>query len=96
MLQFELNARQKALQAKVRDFAIREILPAIWHYEDKDEIPLFLLRRAFDLGIMNSDIPKKYGGIGALSNPCLTNRIQFHVNIHSSTRNKWHAPLEIT
>lgn len=64
MLQFELNARQKALQAKVRDFAIREVLPAVWHYEDRDEIPLFLLQRAFDLGFMNGDIPRKYGGKG--------------------------------
>ncbi|MDA8124669.1 MAG: acyl-CoA dehydrogenase family protein [Deltaproteobacteria bacterium] len=64
MLQFTLNDEQKALQAKVRDFAVREVLPAVWHYEDKEEVPLFLLKRAFELGIMNSDIPKAYGGQG--------------------------------
>jgi acyl-CoA dehydrogenase len=64
MLQFELSPQQKELQAKVRDFAIREILPAVWHYDEKDEIPLFLLQKAFDAGFMNSDIPVKYGGQG--------------------------------
>ncbi|MHB9097737.1 MAG: acyl-CoA dehydrogenase family protein, partial [Syntrophales bacterium] len=64
MLQFELSPEQKALQAKVREFAIREILPAVWHYDETGEIPLFLLRKAFDAGFMNSDIPVKYGGQG--------------------------------
>ena len=64
MLQFDLSPEQKALQAKVREFAIREILPAVWHYDESGEIPLFLLRKAFDAGFMNGDIPVKYGGQG--------------------------------
>lgn len=77
MLQFELNGRQKALQAKARDFAIREILPAVSHYEERDELPLFLLQRAFDLGFMNSDIPRKYGGkgLGLVEGAILTEEI---------------------
>jgi len=64
MLQFELSSTQKELQAKIREFAVREILPAVWHYDEKDEIPLFLLQKAFDSGLMNTDIPVKYGGKG--------------------------------
>ncbi len=64
MLQFELSPEQKALQAKVREFAIREILPAVWRYDETGEIPLFLLKKAFDAGLMNGDIPVKYGGQG--------------------------------
>lgn len=64
MVQFELSPAQKELQAKVRAFAIREILPAVWHYDESGEIPLFLLRKAFDAGFMNVDIPAKYGGKG--------------------------------
>ena len=77
MLQFELSPQQKELQAKVRDFAIREILPAVWHYEEKNEIPLFLLQKAFDAGFMNSDIPVKYGGkgLGLLEGAILTEEI---------------------
>ena len=77
MLQFELSPQQKELQAKVRDFAIREILPAVWHYEEKNEIPLFLLQKAFDAGFMNSDIPVKYGGkgLGLVEGAILTEEI---------------------
>jgi acyl-CoA dehydrogenase len=77
MLNFELSARQKKLQAKVRDFAIREILPAVWHYDDKDELPLFLLEKAFAAGFLTGDIPKKYGGkgFGALDGTILTEEI---------------------
>ncbi len=77
MLQFELSPQQKELQAKVRDFAIREILPAVWHYEEKDEIPLFLLQKAFDAGFMNTDIPAKYGGkgLGLMDGAILTEEI---------------------
>ncbi|MHB8909704.1 MAG: acyl-CoA dehydrogenase family protein [Syntrophales bacterium] len=64
MLQFDLSPEQRALQAKVREFAIREILPAVWHYDETGEIPLFLLKKAFDAGFMNGDIPVKYGGQG--------------------------------
>ncbi|HOG15919.1 MAG: Acyl-CoA dehydrogenase [Syntrophaceae bacterium PtaU1.Bin231] len=64
MLHFDLSPQQKELQAKVRDFALREILPAVWHYDEKDEIPLFLLEKAFAAGFMNCDIPAKYGGAG--------------------------------
>jgi len=64
VLHFDLSPQQKELQAKVRDFALREILPAVWHYDEKDEIPLFLLEKAFAAGFMNCDIPAKYGGAG--------------------------------
>lgn len=77
MLQFELSPEQKALQAKVREFAIREILPAVWHYDETGEIPLFILRKAFDAGFMNGDIPVKYGGqgLGLIETAILTEEI---------------------
>jgi len=77
MLNFELSARQKKLQAKVRDFAIREILPAVWHYDERDDLPLFLIEKAFAAGFVNSDIPKAYGGkgYGLLEGAILTEEI---------------------
>lgn len=64
MLDFTLSEDQIKLRDRAREFAIREVLPAAWHYDEKDEIPLDILDRAFRAGIMNSDIPKKYGGLG--------------------------------
>ena len=64
MVEFSLSPQQKELQEKVREFAIREILPAVWYYDEKNDLPLPLLKKAFDAGFMNGDIPKKYGGRG--------------------------------
>ncbi len=77
MLQFQLSPQQKELQARVREFAVKELLPAVWHYDDKGEIPLFLLQKAFDAGFMNTDIPMKYGGkgFGLMENVILTEEI---------------------
>lgn len=73
-MQFELSSGQKELQSKIREFAVTEILPAVWHYDEKDEIPLFLLQKAFTAGFMNTDIPVKYGGkgFGLIENVILT------------------------
>lgn len=77
MLQFELSPQQKELQTKIREFAIKEILPAVWYYDEKDEIPLFLLQKAFNAGFMNTNIPVKYGGkgFGLIENVILTEEI---------------------
>lgn len=77
MLDFDLSPEQKELQGQVRRFALAEILPAVWHYDEKDEIPLFLLRKAFDAGFMNADIPVKYGGrgLGLIEDVILTEEI---------------------
>ncbi|HPO46715.1 MAG TPA: acyl-CoA dehydrogenase family protein, partial [Spirochaetota bacterium] len=64
MLDFTLSESQSKLRERARQFAITEALPAAWRYDEKDEIPLEILDRAFDAGIMNTDIPKKYGGLG--------------------------------
>ena len=64
MLDFTLTPDQIKLQEKARRFAMEEILPVAWYYDKKDEIPMTILRKAFDAGIMNSDIPEEYGGEG--------------------------------
>lgn len=64
MLNFNLSKKQLDIQKKTREFALKEILPVAWYYDEKDEIPLTVLRKAYDQGLMNSDIPKKYGGNG--------------------------------
>jgi acyl-CoA dehydrogenase len=64
MLDFTLTPEQLALQQKARKFALEEVLPVAWYYDEKDDIPLPVLRKAFDAGIMNIDVPKDYGGQG--------------------------------
>lgn len=64
MLDFTLTPEQIKLQQKARKFALDEVLPVAWYYDRKDEIPMPVLKKAFDAGIMNNDIPKAYGGQG--------------------------------
>jgi len=64
MLDFSLSPEQLDFQQKARRFARDVVLPAAWHYDEKDELPLWVLKKANDAGIMNSDIPKEFGGPG--------------------------------
>jgi acyl-CoA dehydrogenase len=64
MLDFSLSPEQLDLKQKARQFAIDVVLPAAWHYDEKDELPVWVLQKANDAGIMNTDIPEEYGGKG--------------------------------
>jgi acyl-CoA dehydrogenase len=64
MLDFTLTPEQLELQQKARDFAKTEILPVAWYYDEISDTPLQLLKKAYDAGLINGDIPKKYGGLG--------------------------------
>jgi acyl-CoA dehydrogenase len=63
-MDFTITEELKAVQKAAREFMLKEILPIAWYYDERGEIPLFLLRKAFDQGLMNADIPKAYGGQG--------------------------------
>ena len=65
MLNFSLSPDQEKIKMKAREFAINEILRSSWFYDQIDEIPVHILRKAGEAGIMNADIPVKYGGRGA-------------------------------
>jgi len=64
MLDFTLTPEQLDLQQKAREFAIKEILPVAWYYDEIEETPLPLLKKAYDAGLLNTDIPREYGGNG--------------------------------
>ena len=62
MLDFSLSPEQMALQKKAREFALKEILPVAWYYDQIDDTPLPVLKKAYDSGLINGDIPSDYGG----------------------------------
>lgn len=64
MLNFSLTPEQLELQQKARAFSSKEILPVAWYYDEKDETPISVLKKAYAAGLMNGVIPKKYGGNG--------------------------------
>jgi acyl-CoA dehydrogenase len=64
MLGFELTPEQLEIRRHAREFALREILPVAWVYDERDDLPLPVLTKAFEAGIVSADIPKEYGGRG--------------------------------
>ena len=64
MIDFSLTENQKELQQKARDFAINEIIPVSRKYDTSGEFPLEVFEKAFDQGLMNTSIPKEFGGPG--------------------------------
>ena len=65
MIYFTLSDEQKALREMAHDFAANEIRPVAWEYDRDGAWPEGVLRKAWELGLMNSHIPEEYGGPGA-------------------------------
>lgn len=64
MLNFTLTPEQLTLQKKVREFAIKEILPLAWFYDEANDLPEHIINRASELGLTSGDLPQEYGGLG--------------------------------
>ncbi|GAB1604699.1 medium-chain specific acyl-CoA dehydrogenase, mitochondrial-like [Argonauta hians] len=62
-LNFELSSEQKEFQQLARKFAREEIIPVAPHYDKTGEYPVDIIKKVFDLGLMNTHIPKEYGGL---------------------------------
>ena len=71
-MDFMLTEEQKVLQKKAREFAINEVLPVARKYDESEEFPLPVIKKAWEEGLLNLAIPKKYGGPGfGLLSSCL-------------------------
>ena len=47
------------------DFAENEIRPVAWKYDERRHLARGVLRKAWELGLMNNHMPEEYGGPGA-------------------------------
>jgi acyl-CoA dehydrogenase len=64
MVDFTLTDEQRALREMAHDFAANEIRPVAWEHDRDGSWPADVLRKAWELGLMSSYIPEKYGGPG--------------------------------
>lgn len=55
---------QQALVDTARKFANEHIIPVAGEYDEKGEHPESVFRAAWDLGLMNVEVPEAYGGLG--------------------------------
>jgi acyl-CoA dehydrogenase len=71
-MDFGLTEQQIALKKKAREFAIREVLPVARKYDESEQFPLEVIKKAWEEGLLNLGIPTKYGGLGfGLLESCL-------------------------
>jgi len=64
MLDFTLSPEQVAMQQQARAFALKEILPVAAYHDESNRLPMDIMKKAFAAGLLNSGIPKQYGGKG--------------------------------
>lgn len=64
MVDFTLEKSQIELQEKIRDFANRVMKPNARKYDKLAQFPWEVVKQAYDEGIMNGPVDKKYGGHG--------------------------------
>ncbi len=65
MVDFTLTDEQKALREMAHDFAAKEMRPVAWELDKEGTWPGDILKKAFELGLMNSHVAEEYGGPGA-------------------------------
>ncbi|KXN69517.1 acyl-CoA dehydrogenase NM domain-like protein [Conidiobolus coronatus NRRL 28638] len=61
---FNLNEDQLAYQDLARKFAADEIIPKAAHHDQTGEYPVEIIKKAWELGLVNTHIPSEYGGLG--------------------------------
>lgn len=64
MQQYLMTEEQKDFVKLARDFYTKEVLPIRAEYDEKEEIPMDVIRKAMDIGLHVLDIPEEYGGAG--------------------------------
>jgi acyl-CoA dehydrogenase len=65
MLDFTLTEQQRNIRELAHNFAENEIRPVAWEYDRDATWPEQIISKAWDVGLMNAQLPEKYGGAGA-------------------------------
>ena len=65
MVDFTLTEEQHNIREMAHDFAENEIRPVAWEYDRDATWPEDIIKKAWELGLMNSHLPPEYGGVGA-------------------------------
>ncbi len=64
MFDLRVSEEQTAFVEAARKFAAERIIPVAGEYDERGEMPLDVFRAAFDVGLMNVELPEAYGGLG--------------------------------
>ena len=69
-MELSLTEEQDALVQTAREFTRKEIIPKAGHFDETGEFPHEIMRKAWETGLMNIEVPAAYGGLGG---SCLDN-----------------------
>ncbi len=61
-MDFALSGPEKRLRDEVRCFAEEEVAPQVPSLNEKGELPLALVKRTGQLGLIGLFVPREYGG----------------------------------
>ncbi|KAI3649674.1 hypothetical protein MP228_005306 [Amoeboaphelidium protococcarum] len=61
---FNLTAEQKEYQELARKFTAEHIIPNAAEHDRTGEYPVEIIKKCWELGLMNTHIPEKFGGLG--------------------------------
>ncbi len=64
MIDFSLSDEQRQLRELAHDFAAHEIYPKSAEHDRTGEFPTEILKKAWEVGLLNTHIPSEYGGLG--------------------------------
>jgi acyl-CoA dehydrogenase len=64
-MDFALTEQQRNIRELAHNFAEKEIRPVAWEYDRDATWPEQIISQAWEVGLMNSQLPEKYGGAGA-------------------------------
>lgn len=64
MVDFTLTDEQKALREMAHDFAENEMRSVAFEYDKDGTWPGDVIKKAWDVGLMNTHVPEEYGGPG--------------------------------
>src|SRR3954453_23212541 len=69
-MDLRFTEEQDALTATAREFTRKEIIPKAAHHDETGEFPREIMKKAWDTGLMNIEVPAAAGGRGG---SCLDN-----------------------
>jgi acyl-CoA dehydrogenase len=58
------SEEQNALVDTARKFVAERVIPVAGEYDESGEMPLPVFQAAFDVGLVNVEVPEDYGGLG--------------------------------
>ncbi|MCO4747743.1 MAG: acyl-CoA dehydrogenase family protein [Proteobacteria bacterium] len=64
MFGFDLSDDHQAFRELAHDFAENEMRPVAAHHDQTMKYPWEVLKKAHELGLMNTHVPEEYGGMG--------------------------------